>query len=254
MKKAAKKPILEKKAVKDKVETLKKISAPKDNIPVVSQRKYTARKYVSYIILASLIAGISILTFLAKQTPYFKVDLEITREVQEFNAAWFQSIMNALTFIGNPGVSPAVVVVTVLAVYIKKRKKEAAMILFSTVGATIISSTMKSFVHRLRPSPLLIHQVTRYNKPDSFPSGHVLFYVGFFGFLFYLTFTLPESNKFRLVLLVILGLLISLIGASRIYLGAHWFSDVTGAYLIGFIWLSVVIFLFNKWQPKVVPS
>lgn len=254
MKKEVRKPIVGKKIIKEKVKTLKKISAPEDNIPVVSQRKYTARKYASYILLASLIASISILTFLAKQTPYFKIDLVVTRAVQTFNAPWFQLIMNGLTFLGNPGISPVLVVIIAGIIYLKKRKKEALMLLFSTIGASLISVTMKSFVHRLRPSPSLIHQITVYHKPDSFPSGHVLFYVGFFGFLFFLSFTLPENNKFRVGLLIILGLLISLIGASRIYLGAHWFSDVTGAYLVGFIWLSIVIYLFNKWQPKVKPS
>jgi undecaprenyl-diphosphatase len=147
-----------------------------------------------------------------------------------------------------------VVILTAAAIYLKKRKKEAAMVLFSTIGTSMISVAMKAFVHRIRPNPKLIHQVNRYMKPDSFPSGHVLFYVGFFGFLFFLTFALPRNNKFRIIFLIILGLMVSLIGASRIYLGAHWFSDVTGAYLVGFVWLTLVIFLYNKWQPKVDKS
>lgn len=249
-KKVIKKKAKEHKFIKDKVETLKKVTSPEDNIPVVSQSVFNARKVVSYIILGSLIIAISALTFFAKLRPYFNVDLTITREVQEYNALWFQILMNTLTFIGNPGTSSVVLLLTAGLFYLKKRKKEAAMLVFSTIGAAIISVTMKQYVHRLRPSPTLIHQVTRYLKPDSFPSGHVLFYVGFFGFLFFLTFTLPQSNKFRIILLIVLGLMLSLIGASRIYLGAHWFSDVMGAYLVGLIWLTIVVFIYNRWQPK----
>lgn len=254
MGKKSKETIKDQKFVKEKIKTIKKISAPKDNIPVVTQRKYTARKLTSYIILASIITSVSVLTYLAKRTPYFKIDLTITRGLQEVNASWFDFIMNTLTYIGNPGISPAIVFIVIAFILLKKRKKEAIMLLFSTVGASIISLTLKSFVHRVRPNPDLIHQAKHYLKPDSFPSGHVLFYIGFFGFLLYLTFTLPENNKFRIGLLVLLTLMISLIGTSRIYLGAHWFSDVTGAYLVGFIWLSIIIFIFNKWQPKADPN
>ncbi len=243
-----------KKAIEEKVESLKKVTKPVDNIPVVSQRVYNARRIASYIILASVMGAVAVLTFFAKQKPYFAIDLTITQEVQEFNASWFDMLMNFLTWLGNPGISPVLLLITSGILFLKKRKKEGMMVIFSTAGATIISVTMKHFVHRLRPNPKLIHQVARYLKPDSFPSGHVLFFVGFFGFLLYLTFTLPASNKFRIILLVILTFLVSLIGTSRIYLGAHWFSDVMGAYLVGFIWLSIVIFLFNKWQPKVKPS
>jgi len=243
-----------KKVIDKKVETLKKVSKPVDNIPVVTQREFNARKIAFYTILGSVFVAVGILTFFAKQRPYFAIDLTITKEVQEFNAVWFESLMNFLTFVGNPLSSAILLIFTTAIFFLKKRKKEAVMVLISTIGATLISITMKRFVHRVRPNPKLIHQVTRYLKPDSFPSGHVLFYVGFFGFLLYLTFTLPANNRYRIVLLAIFTFMVSFIGTSRIYLGAHWFSDVMGAYLVGFVWLSIVIFLYNKWQPKVKPS
>ena len=80
---------------------------------------------------------------------------------------------------------------------------------------------------------------------SSFPSGHVLMYTAFFGFLMFLGYTLLKPSIARAVMLVILGSLVALVGLSRIYLGDHWASDVTGAYLLGSLWLAMSIALYR---------
>jgi membrane-associated phospholipid phosphatase len=80
----------------------------------------------------------------------------------------------------------------------------------------------------------------------SFPSGHVMFYTGFFGFIWFLAFTLLKISWKRTLLLVIFGSLVLTIGVSRIYLGEHWASDVVGAYLLGSLVLIGVI-QFYRW-------
>jgi undecaprenyl-diphosphatase len=74
----------------------------------------------------------------------------------------------------------------------------------------------------------------------SFPSGHVLFFVVFFGFVAYLAW-LHQTGLFRLMVIAACGALVMLIGPSRVYLGAHWASDVVGSYIIGVLWLFVLI-------------
>jgi undecaprenyl-diphosphatase len=93
----------------------------------------------------------------------------------------------------------------------------------------------------------LVHVVQQLNDP-SFPSGHVLLYTAFFGFLLFLAYMLLKPSFSRTFLLVILGSLVALVGLSRIYLGNHWASDVTGAYLLGSLWLalSVAIYRWGK--------
>jgi undecaprenyl-diphosphatase len=73
-----------------------------------------------------------------------------------------------------------------------------------------------------------------------------MFYVGFFGFLWFLAFTLLKQSWRRTFLLIMYGSLILLVGVSRIYLGQHWASDVLGAYLLGSLTL-VVIIQFYRW-------
>ncbi len=76
-----------------------------------------------------------------------------------------------------------------------------------------------------------------------------MYYVTFFGFIWFLIYTLLKRSWYRTILLSILGFLILLVGLSRIYLGAHWASDVLGAYLLGTLILIVGIQIY-KWGKK----
>ena len=109
----------------------------------------------------------------------------------------------------------------------------------------LVDDIVKLIVHRPRPTTSLV-DVVRQVSGFSFPSGHVMFYVGLFGFLTFLVFTLLKHSWLRTVLLVLLGVLLVLIGPSRIYLGAHWPSDVLGAYMLGSLVLLAII-RFYRW-------
>jgi undecaprenyl-diphosphatase len=71
-----------------------------------------------------------------------------------------------------------------------------------------------------------------------------MFYLGFFGFVGFLAFSLLKPSVKRSLLLVLFGGLIVLIGASRIYTGEHWASDVLGAYLLGSLTLVAIVQLY----------
>ncbi len=196
------------------------------------------------IILVTVV--LLILTVLAKLSPYFSFDLIITQAVQKFNPAWFVLLMEFLTFLGNPLSEIVLTLALAIFFYMKDLKKDAFLILLSVFGIGLLGEIIKVLIARPRPSPSLVHQVGSLFGKDSFPSGHVLFYVGFFGLL---TFLLEKRFKKTLARDTATGLfllLMVLIGLSRIYLGAHWFSDVLGAYLLGFIWLSFVSFIYHK--------
>jgi len=67
-----------------------------------------------------------------------------------------------------------------------------------------------------------------------------------YGFLFYLVYTLMRPSVFRSALLAVFGALISLVGLSRVYLGAHWTSDVLGGYCLGLVWLLLMVHLYLR--------
>ena len=95
----------------------------------------------------------------------------------------------------------------------------------------MLTSLIKMQVLRPRPSKDLV-RVFSHLEEASFPSGHVVHYVTFYGFLFYLVFTHLKQRWFRTALLTLLAGLILLVGPSRVYMGHHWPSDVGGAYLV----------------------
>jgi undecaprenyl-diphosphatase len=80
----------------------------------------------------------------------------------------------------------------------------------------------------------------------SFPSGHVTGYTMLYGFIFYLAYTLlPRRSVARWVILVVCGVLVALVGVSRVYMGQHWASDALGGYALGFAYLLLVIEVYR---------
>jgi membrane-associated phospholipid phosphatase len=73
-----------------------------------------------------------------------------------------------------------------------------------------------------------------------------MYYLGFFGFIAFLAFSLLKPSIKRSLILAIIGMLVALVGVSRIYLGQHWASDVLGAYLLGSLTLVATI-QFYRW-------
>ena len=236
----------------------KKIEQATPDLPQVeTTRKETffQRKIFFQIVLGGLIIAFSILTFLVKSIDYstnshayFKIDLAITKFIQQINFPLFNLMMNFLTRLGNTEPFVLTVAVAAIAASLYKKYREAVLILISSFGASLIAAIFKTLVQRPRPDPSLILQVGHFAKSDSFPSGHVLSFMGFYGILIFLTFTLIKQGFLRKGLLFIFIFILAFIGPSRIYLGAHWFSDTLGSYLIGGVWLFLMVFLYRRYK------
>jgi undecaprenyl-diphosphatase len=118
------------------------------------------------------------------------------------------------------------------------------------VGAgSLMNSLLKILIARPRPSDDLVQILAQF-RHKSFPSGHVSFFIELFGFLFFLTYVLLKPKPLRRVSFVVLGALISMVGVSRVYMGAHWPSDVAGAYLSGGMWLLLMIEIYRRLKSK----
>lgn len=205
-------------------------------------RSWRAWIFQAYLMVATV--AFSILVVLASMFNYFPIDLIVTHAVQSINAAWFASLMEWVSFIGYfPQVFVLVAAVAILLFVIGLRW-EAVVALLAAGGSSGLAGLIKFVVHRPRPGADLVtvlQQLTSY----SFPSGHVLTYTAFLGFLFFLVYTLLKPSFMRVFLLAILGSLIALIGLSRIYVGDHWASDAVGAYLLGSLWLVFCIYIYR---------
>jgi membrane-associated phospholipid phosphatase len=178
-------------------------------------------------------------------TAYFFGDLRITRFIQRFDDPYFHWLMVAVSWPGYLG-RQWVVALCAAALLLRFRLKiEAACLLIGLGSIWLLTNAIKIIVGRPRPSPDLV-EVYANSGACSFPSGHVTSYMALYGFLFYLAYTLMRPSPLRSALLIVLGALIGLVGLSRVYLGAHWASDVFGGYCLGFIWLALTIYFYRR--------
>ena len=210
-----------------------------------SQPKREYRTLLFQVALFAALGAFAVLTFMVKSTPFFALDLNISRALQSIDSPLFSALMRWISW---PGFLPQSVVISILLALLLYRLGlhwEAVTTLVAAYFPQIVNVLLKEWIRRPRPT---IDLVEIFNVLDSysFPSGHVMFYIGYFGFLWFLAFTLLNQSMPRTLLLVLLGSLILLVGFSRIYLGHHWASDVLGASLLGGLTL-VIILRFYRW-------
>lgn len=182
----------------------------------------------------------SILALFSHLFPYFGFDLVITRWVQSYDQSWILKYLTLISMIGNITFLPLFVLFSFGVLYLFKLKTEALLNLVSILSALFVNGILKTLVNRPRPVASLVDIYTVvYDK--SFPSGHTMTYTVVFGFLFYLVMRRTKNKVLKTILGGILILPIMTVGLSRIYLGAHWTSDVLGGYLLGALWLYGII-------------
>jgi undecaprenyl-diphosphatase len=208
------------------------------------------RRYRAVLFMVALVvvaAAFAVLTFYVKTMPTFAIDLQITRAVQSIHFPSFALLMSLISW---PGFGPQDVIIAgliILLIYAFGLHWEAVMALIAALFTSGINVLVKDLVQRPRPLSNLVNVFAKLSS-YSFPSGHVMFYLGFFGFIWFLAFTLLKPSLKRSFLLVFFGILIVLIGVSRVYLGEHWPSDVLGSYLLGSLTLAALIqfYLWGK--------
>jgi undecaprenyl-diphosphatase len=140
------------------------------------------------------------------------------------------------------------VYVALAAIYLLLTGKAKASILFTGVGVTIGAVavigdfTLGELVDRVRP------RASSEKISPAFPSGHVFAATVFFGFVRFLGIYYHLKTKFLLPMLVVFTAIVLLVGPYRVHVQAHFPSDVLAGYLLGGIWLPVIIpaFLFLK--------
>ena len=147
-----------------------------------------------------------------------------------------------MIFISHLGSATVLILLCVVFAILFKNKKTAIFIMLNLAVVYLFNVLIKTIVARPRPQVLKLVHETSY----SFPSGHAMVAAGFYGFLIYIAYKNIKDKKVRNSIIVFLSLLIFLIGISRIYLGAHYATDIMGGFVIGAIYLVGFIKFYEK--------
>ncbi len=186
------------------------------------------------------LAGFGVLAFAAITLPSLEYDINSTLTLQRIQVPLFAYFMFAISALGYMPWSVLIVIVAALLVGRLLGWKEGVYLVLLTAGQGALNSILKVAVNRPRPTANLVEIFTPATGA-SFPSGHVMFYTVFFGYLFFLAAVRMPRSWLRTITLIVTGIFILFIGLSRMYLGAHWLSDVTASYLVGLVILMLAI-------------
>ena len=140
------------------------------------------------------------------------------------------AIMKVITNLSSAYVLIAITLGTLLFV---KNKKVGLCVASNLAIATILNQLLKYIIQRPRPEGYRLIAESGY----SFPSGHSMVSMAFYGLMIYLIWKMVKNKKVKYISCGILGILIPLIGFSRIYLGVHYASDVIGGFAISIAYL-----------------
>ncbi len=173
------------------------------------------------------------------------MDISIADNIMSWRHPWLDTIMIAVTNFGGP-VSLAVISLVIIILYYQRGKiREPRLWLIVYFGGWVLVESLKRIIMRSRPTGGVI-TVSGY----SFPSAHAAMATMFFLLLIY--FHQPHTRSYlKSGVLIILSVLAVLsVGFSRIYLGAHWPSDVLGGYAIGSAWVLIAVIADRRFAGK----
>ena len=155
---------------------------------------------------------------------------------------FFDFYFTTVTKLGNT----SIIIFVVILFVIIARNRHALFLVVSSIDCFLLTTIFKHFVGRSRPTELKLIEQGGY----SFPSGHTMFAVCIYGYLFYLAITKIKNKILRYIVSILLLLVILSIGVSRIYVGVHFASDVLAGYLLGVCYLLLLIEVEEKFYLK----
>jgi len=180
--------------------------------------------------------------------PLTIADVRLSNWLHAQGAPLLTKVMLVATAFGSTALVSAITVAFGVYLLGRRRRYWFVALVSSVVGAALLNKLLKFIFHRARPhfdDPIL--RLDSY----SFPSGHTMMATVLYGCLAaWLIASVPDW-RWRALVVSAAGFLIGVVGFSRIYLGAHYLSDVLGAFAEGLAWLSLCLtVIYAVWQHR----
>src|SRR5919201_1911613 len=212
-------------------------------------RRSFARRHAAFAggELLALLAALALAGIVRRHPGPLPGDVGVALAVQHLLLPhpWLASLVDAVSAINWP-VPSAIVVVGVVGLLVTLRRWWAAGVALLTSALADASSYITNeIVRRPRPSDHGLHILHVIKTYFSFPSGHVIHAVAFFGFVLFLTWQMRRPVPLLWPVRAVLIAVIVLMGPSRVLEGEHWPSDVLGGLLYGVFWLLLGLHVYS---------
>ena len=170
--------------------------------------------------------------------------------LQAIHNPWVERAMAFVSWFGFPPQSRVLPPTYAAALWVARFRLEAVFQL-AAWGSALLSTIVKSLVRRQRPAAGKDLRVAAAPLGgSSFPSGHVLTYVGVYGWMALMADLLIRPPVLRRLVVAALTTLIAAVGPSRIYLGHHWPTDVAASYLLGSSYLAALLIAYRRLKSR----
>lgn len=200
-----------------------------------------------FISMLFFIAIVSIIVFLLRGwlRKYKPADLFIFKKLQPLHTKSNDNIMLAITLLGkHQFLIPANLLLIFIFLIFKNQHHYAISVLLVSLSCLLLMFILKHLFRRNRPSPPLIFKA----KGKSFPSGHAMMSVCFYGLLLHMLLLTGMGHFFQIIVIIFTVLLILIIGFSRVYLQVHYLSDVLAGFIIGTCWFYICLHELERIQ------
>ncbi|MEZ0327913.1 MAG: phosphatase PAP2 family protein [Fimbriimonas sp.] len=171
--------------------------------------------------------------FLVRYSMLQKVDVSVSEELQEMSVPGLDQAMILISYAGS-AITLILLACTLAGMLAYRRHFRTAVFVLLSLLSLPLDYLLKAIWERDRPDAELVHVVVK-QAGYSFPSGHALGSTAVYGLLSVLAWIHLKKHKVRHPVVVTLATLPVLICISRVYLGAHWFSDVIGGMTLGIV-------------------
>lgn len=203
--------------------------------------------YIITVLIAGIffVGGISLfdeLTENLKDKYLISYDAQISGFVMNYRTPALTEYFIFVTNLGDTwGYVVAFILCTLLFYWKFKSWKYVSQLALVMILALSSDLILKKIINRTRPD---IEHLVKIDTA-SYPSGHAMISMAFYGFLIYLIYKFKINKTLKIFLIAFCAFLILNIGISRIYLGVHFPSDIAGGWIAGFIWVIFCIMIFN---------
>lgn len=173
--------------------------------------------------------------------PFVAADVRIMNLVAALRSMPTARVMLFFTYLGNWQIIVSSGAAVLVLLLLSQRRRMALFLTGAVAGGELLYAVMKMLFHRTRPD-LGFSLITR--NGYAFPSGHAVMSVVFYGILGFFLWKIAARGWHKALILIGTAALIFLIGLSRVYLGAHWPSDVLAGWAVGLAFLALFLAFF----------